>query len=58
MAPDPISVHIRIVLGAEGLPGIPDGPGHAVFTSVDLAAVPTGSWDKVVFMLFRPMPSI
>ena len=58
MTPDPIGVHIRNVWDPEGLPGIPDGPGHDVFTSVDLAAAPTGSWEEVVFKFFRPMPSV
>ena len=58
MPPDPMGVHIPNVWDAEGIPGIPDGPGHDVFTLVDLAAVPTGSWAEVVFMFFRLMPSI
>ena len=42
-----MGVHIRNVWGADLLPGISDGPGHDVFTSFDLAAVPTRSWEEV-----------
>ena len=58
VTPDPINVTIRNVWGAEGLPGVPDGPGQDVCIAVDRAAVPTGSWEEVVFMFFRPMPII